>query len=75
MGKQDYTDVLLEDMSAKFDILIEGFGQIRNEVKTLATQSSLDEVKADVKVIKAAVTDLSAHVNDHEERLTATETI
>jgi len=75
MGKRDYTDVLLEDMNAKFDILIEGFGQIRYEVKTLATQQSLDEVQADVRVIKAVVTDLSIHVNDHEVRLTGIETL
>jgi uncharacterized protein YoxC len=70
MSDKDYTNVLLEDMNSKFDRLIEVVGQMKDEIQTFAKQSDLEEVKADVKVIKAAVTDLSSHVDNHEVRIT-----
>lgn len=63
---KDYTDVLLEEMNGKFDRLIEVMAQMREEMKHFARQEDLEEVKADVKIIKAAVTDLSSQVNRHE---------
>ena len=71
---KDYTNVLLEEMNSKFDILIEVVGGMKDEMKTLAKQSDLDEVKADVKVIKAAVTDVSDQVARHEVRISDLET-
>lgn len=63
---KDYTDVLLEEMNGKFDRLIEVTAQMREEMRQSARQEDLEEVKADVKVIKAAVTDLSSQVNKHK---------
>lgn len=65
------TDILLEDMNGKFDVVLELVGQMRDEMKTLAKQEDLEEVKADVKVVKAAVTDLSHQVQGHEQLLAA----
>ena len=72
--KKNYTDVLLEDMNHKFDLLLEIVGQMRDEMKTLAKQTDLEEVKQDVKVVKAAVTDLSLQVHGHEKRFTKLKT-
>ena len=72
--KKNYTDVLLEDMNHKFDLLLEIVGQMRDEMKTLAKQTDLEEVKQDVKVVKAAVTDLSRQVHGHEKRFTKLKT-
>ncbi len=75
MSEHDYTDLLLEDVNSKFDTLLEAFGQLRGEVSNMARQTDLDEVKADIKVIKAAVTDTNHQVQDHESRITKFETI
>ncbi len=56
-------------MNGKFDRLIDAVGQMHDELKTAAKQQDLQEVKADVKVVKAAVTDLSHIVKGHETLL------
>ncbi len=68
MAGENYTNVLLEDINGKFDQLIEVVSGMREEMKTLAKQTDLNDVKSDVKVIKAAVTDLSGNVLDLEGR-------
>ena len=71
---KDYTNVLLEEMNGKFDLLIEIVGGMKDEMKTLAKQTDLEEVKADVKVVKAAVIDQTRQLNVHEARITNLET-
>jgi len=73
MSKKDYTDVLLEGINGKFDRLLEVIIQMRNDMKGMARQD-LEEVKADVKVIKAVLTDTNVQVRDHETRITELET-
>lgn len=69
MSDNNYTDILLEDMNAKFDVVLEAVGAMRDEIKTLARQDDLVEVKHDMKIVKAAVTDLSDEVRDHSRQL------
>ncbi|HYF96450.1 MAG TPA: hypothetical protein VD947_00230 [Patescibacteria group bacterium] len=56
--------LLIADLDSKFDAVIEILQDVQ---KNMATKDELAEVKADVKVIKAAV-------NDHETRITNLET-
>lgn len=67
---KDNLEVILEDMNGKFDRLIEVTDQIQDELKTKPSREEFDELKADVKIIKAAVTDHSAQLNNHERRIT-----
>ncbi|HSH18173.1 MAG TPA: hypothetical protein VK978_02215 [Candidatus Saccharimonadales bacterium] len=69
MSDSNYTDVLLEDMNSKFDVVLEAVMAMREDMQTLAKQHDLEQIKSDVRIIKAAVTDLSAQVQDHESRL------
>jgi len=55
MSTDNYTDVLLEDMDSKFNVILGAVGSIRDEMKTLAQQNDLEEVKNDVKIVKVAV--------------------
>jgi len=76
MTNQDYTDVLLEDMNTKFDVLLEAIQPLGKMSEDLhQTMQDVAELKTDVKVIKAAVTDLSTQVNDREQRVTVLETL
>ena len=43
--------------------------------KVDALEIDMQEVKSDIKIIKAAVTDLSKQVKDHERRITHLETV
>jgi hypothetical protein len=61
------TQVILEHMDSQFAKLAEMISQTRDEI---ARKVELAEVKADTKVIKAAVTEHSGQLNDHEQRLT-----
>ena len=65
--------VLLEEMNGKFDVVIEAVGQMQDQMKLLAKQEDLEEVKRDVADIKAAVTDHSSQLSDYEHRITSLE--
>ena len=57
MSKDDnYNTVLLEEICNQNKFVIEAVRQLQDTVKTLANKEELVEVKADFKVIKAAVT-------------------
>lgn len=73
-GCMSKDQVLIEDLDSKFDAVIEMVGQMRDDVKSLAKQVDLEEIKSDVKVVKAAVTDISHTLHDHEARITNLET-
>ncbi|HEX5448314.1 MAG TPA: hypothetical protein VFW90_03905 [Candidatus Saccharimonadales bacterium] len=67
MADNNYTEALLEDINGKFDAVLNGLQGIR---EVMARQEDLEEVKADIKTIKIAVTDTSTQVQDHERRIT-----
>lgn len=74
MGRDNYTAVLLEDMNSKFDRTIEVVLEMRDEMKLLAKQEDIEEVKKDVKTIKKALTSTNRQVANHETRITQLET-
>ena len=67
---KDNLHIILEDINAKFDRLVESNEQINVRLDHTATKEELAEVKADIKVIKAVVTDQSGQLNHHETRIT-----
>jgi hypothetical protein len=70
MSKDDnYTNVILEDINAKFDQLIEVVGQLSDDLKQKANQTTVDEIKTDAKIIKAAVIDTNHQVSQLEQRV------
>jgi polyhydroxyalkanoate synthesis regulator phasin len=66
---KNYTDVLLEDMNGKFDLLLDIMKGMQEEMRTFAKQADLKEVKQDVKVIKAAVTETNKDVHNLQVRV------
>lgn len=76
MSKDEgYLGVILEDMNDKFDRIIEAVGQMQDELQKKPDREEFDELKADVKIIKAALTDTNARVHDHEVRIAKLETV
>lgn len=70
MADKNYTDVLLEDISDKFDIVLDGIKGMREEMTGLARQKDLEEVKQEVKTIKHVLTDTNEQLADHKKRIT-----
>lgn len=65
---------ILEDIDGKMDTVLEVVGQMQDQIKILpAMQTDLEEVKADVKTIKAVVTSHSQQLDDHQSRITVLE--
>ncbi len=58
--------VLMEDQNGKLDAVLEAVGDIRAKVDNLPTRVEFDELKQDVRVIRAAVTDLSRDLAEHK---------
>lgn len=70
----NYTGLLLEQIRDQNKAVLEAVSDMRTDLKQLPKREEFDELKQDVKVIKAAVTDLSRQVNDHEQRIGELET-
>jgi archaellum component FlaC len=62
----NHFSVLMEDQNGKLDAVLEAVGDIRAKVEDLPTRDEFNELKRDVKTIKAAVTDLSRDLKQHK---------
>lgn len=70
MGQSDnYTDTLLEDINSKFEQIIEVVGTLHDELKTRASQASVDTLASELCIVKAATIDTSNTVRDLEHRV------
>lgn len=69
MSTTDDTNVLLEDINSKFDQIIEVVGTLGDKIDRKADAEQVAEIKADIKVIKAAVTGHGTELQDHEQRI------
>lgn len=73
MEEKNYTNLILEEMREKFDIVIEITTGILQQLQNKANQSDLEEVKTDIKVIKYATKQTNKVISDHEKRITKLE--
>lgn len=62
-----------EQLAGQLGPLLEAVHQIQQTLQTLPTQHDFAATQTDVKIIKAAVTDTSQQVHDHERRITLVE--
>lgn len=68
--EDDYNGILLEDMNSKFDAIMEALQPLQClPAQVAGLTERADELSADMKVVKAAVTDLSVQVNDIDMRV------
>ena len=75
MSDTDYNGVLLEDVNGKFDVILDAVKGIREKVDDLPTRNEFNELKGDVKTIKAVVTQNNLEINDHNRRITKLEEV
>lgn len=68
-----YFGILLEEIRDQNRAVLEAVGDMLAQVRVLPTRAEFAELRQDVKVIKAAVTDVSHQVADHEHRITRLE--
>ena len=69
----DHFSALMEDQNAKLDAVLEVVGDIQRKVNNQPTRDEFNELKDDVRVIKASVTDQSKQLHDHEHRISRLE--
>ncbi len=68
--RTNYIGVLFEEIRGQNKAVLEAVGDIKQKVDTWPTRDEFEEVKQDIKVIKAAVTDLSKEQHELDRRLT-----
>jgi uncharacterized protein (DUF4213/DUF364 family) len=76
MSKDDvrYFDIMLEELRDQNRAVLAYVGQMPQVVARLeAIEQDVAELKQDMKVMKAAVTDMSRQLADHELRITRLE--
>jgi len=69
----NHFSVLLEEVMSQNKAILEIVTDTQKKVADLPTRDEFTELKQDVKVIRAAVTDLSRQVDNHEQRVTRLE--
>lgn len=62
----NHLSVLMERVIDQNKAVLEAVGDIRARVEDLPTRDEFNELKQDVKTIKAAVTDLSRDLDKHK---------
>ena len=62
----NHLSVLMEPVIDQNRVVLEAVGDIRAKVEDLPTRDEFNELKQDVKTIKAAVTDLSRELEKHK---------
>jgi archaellum component FlaC len=62
----NHFSLLMENQNGKLDAVLEAAGDIQRKVADLPTRAEFDELKQDVRVIKAAVVDVSRDLAEHK---------
>jgi len=74
MADKDYRDVLLEQLVDQNKAILEYVGEMPKISAQLAhVEQAVDKLQADVKVVRATVTDVSGKVADLDTRVSALE--
>lgn len=70
MTKNDNrTDVLFEDISGKFDFILEILAPIKKQTdKIPRIEQDIEEIKADIKIIKLAAKRTNENFANHERK-------
>ncbi len=62
----NHFSVLMEQQNAKLDGVLEAVRDIQRKVADLPTRAEFDELKQDMKVVKAAVTATNRDLAEHK---------
>jgi predicted nucleic acid-binding Zn-ribbon protein len=73
MSDDNYNSILLEEIRDQNKAVLEAVGSLQRQVKLLPTRDEFNEVKTDIKAIKATVKDTNQQVQNHEQRVTKLE--
>lgn len=70
----NYIGVLLEEIRDQNKAVLETVGDMQKHVAKIPyIEETVTELKEDMKIVKAAITDVSKQQNDHERRVTQLE--
>lgn len=70
-----YFDLMFERLLDQNKTILESLGDMQAKVAKLPKmEEDVAELRQDMKIVKAAVTDASRQVHDHERRITRLET-
>lgn len=68
--KDDHVAILLEDIDSKIEAVLEAMPSSAEISQRFgALDERLEQIESNVKAIKAAVTDQSAELRDHQHRI------
>ena len=74
MGKKDYQTVLIEQLVDQNKAILEYVSDVPAMAARLEhVEQDVSELEQDMKIVKAAVTDVSQQVANHEHRITRLE--
>lgn len=69
MPKENYTDVLLEDIRSQIQAALEIVSDNQRQLADMPKRDEFNELKADVKIIKQAVKDTNVDLRLLERRV------
>ncbi len=72
---KNYTDVLLEDMNAKMQAVLEIVSDNQRVLQDIPKRDEFNELKTEVATIRPAVTDTNKELKLHDRRITKLENL
>jgi phage shock protein A len=70
----NYIGLILDEIRDQNRAVLEAVGDMQKNVAKLPTiEDGIEELKQDMKIVKAAVTDISSQQKDHERRISRLE--
>lgn len=72
---KNYTDVLLEDMNAKMQAVLEIVSDNQRVLQDIPKRDEFNELKTEVTTIRAAVIDTNKELKLHDRRITKLENL
>jgi len=74
MADKDYQTVLIEQLVDQNKAILEYVGQLPSITRDIVhLKEDVAELRSDIKIVKAAVTDLNQQAANHEHRITRLE--
>lgn len=73
MTKQNYTDVILEEMNHKFDLLLEAAGDLKEQLATKADKEDIQQISRRLSTVERSLEVLLKGHRAFHRRLTLLE--
>ncbi len=68
MGKENYTDILLEEVNSKFDFIVEAVHATNERLERMPDKNDLKQISNRLEIVEYSIKELSKKVSSHDKQ-------